>query len=741
MRKNTCAATILFSFFLGTPAFAEKDYSLDRLFAYPNIYGTAPSALSWSPDSTTLAFLWNAQGERFRDIYLVRAVDGNVRRLTDVKTMARIQTEGDVKTPEQQAEEEAYDRGISEFVWSPDSRSLAFVLHGDLFMIGSAGRDPVREIVRSQTSESDLRYSPDGTLLSFVRSQNLWTVDLRTGGTRQLTALSANKPVSAYPAVSPIQEYEWSPDGSAIALMLWDTKALEDIVIPDYLPDRTETSPWKRSYTGMPVFETMLGVVGRDGGRIRWVEWGGEAWFNNSETEYNRSFAWSPDSKSLLINWNDGSYSLRRILVADRATLALRKVYEEKQHPFFWHIDALWSPDGSGILLTSEKDGYRHIYSVPAAGGPAVQLTKGPWDVLSLTVPPKGSEIVFTSSQPDPRERHVCMLPPAGGAPRRLSTAPGSYLPAVSDDGRRCAATYSRYLHPPDLLLLDPSGGAPRVVLKTEPPGLASVVRPEPEYVEFANEEDGCILRGLLLKPMDLDPSKKYPAVVSNVYAGTARNEWHQYDLLDMYMAEQLGFVILRVDFRASAGYGRDFHYGYYQKMGIVDSAEAVSAAKYLRSLPFVDPARIGIWGSSYGGFLTLMTLFTHPGAFQAGVAWKPVSDWRLYTDDYTAQRLGRPVEFPDVYTRTSPITHVNGLADPLLIIHGMQDDNVLFQDTVRLVQKLLESGKTFDVAFYPRSNHTLTYWQECRMDLMKRTARFLEQHLGPGLSVAVPPR
>ena len=716
------------------PASAYEPVTLDSLFSYPYLYGHAPRALQWSPDSRQVAFVWNEEGRRFRDLYVVKAPDGDPVRLTDLEAYPRIPREEDDRTEEEIALQAAYDWGIGQFDWSPDSKSLAFVFRGDLFLVDARGKEAPRCLMRSLAGESSVQFSPDGRLVSFVKSQNLWTCDLETGTLRQLTTLSRNRSALSYPTTSSIRTYRWAPDGSALAMLIWDTTALEDIVIPDYLPDRTEAEGWKRNYTGTPVFETEVGIVDREGGLIRWIDWGEDVCYNNSETEYNRDLEWSPDSKTLLVNWNGRDYKERRILLCDAETMALTEVYRERQEPFLWHLDARWDPKGETIFLTSEKDGYRHLYALPASGGTPRQLTSGEWDVLEIQVPKTGSEIVFAASEAHPLERHLYAIPMKGGDLRRLTSIPGTCQGVLSDDGRRVATRFSRFLRPPDLCMFPvDEPDKRRRVTRSPLPGFGVVDPIEPEYFTFRNEEDGAEIHGFLVKPHDFDPSKTYPAVLSCVYANIAKNEWISYDLFDYYMANEMQTIVVRVDFRASTGHGRDFHYGYYQKMGIIDAGECVSAAHYLASLPYVDGDHIGMWGSSYGGFLTLMTLFTHPGEFKAGAAWKPVTDWKNYTDDYTAQRLGRPEDFPEVYEATSPIHHAAGLEDALLVVHGMVDDNVLFQDTVQLVQKLLEEEKTFDVMFYPKANHGLTYWQENRLDLMKRTARFFERELGTG--------
>jgi dipeptidyl-peptidase-4 len=264
-------------------------------------------------------------------------------------------------------------------------------------------------------------------------------------------------------------------------------------------------------------------------------------------------------------------------------------------------------------------------------------------------------------------------------------------------------------------------------------PAFARLPQPKIERIRLRNESDGAELRATLILPHDFDPSRKYPAVLSCVYAGRGKDAWGRYQVLDAYMANELGYILVGLDLRASTGYGKDFFYGYHKRMGIIDSDEVVSCAQHLRTLPYVDGRRIGIWGGSYGGFLVLMAMCTHPGVFHTGVSWKPVTDWRNYDDDYTAERLTRPADNPDVYQATSPVFHAAGLEGNLLIIHGMQDDNVLFQDCVWMVQRLIEAGKYFDLAVYPRDDHMLGLRRESLPDCMERIAAYFEQHMGLG--------
>jgi dipeptidyl-peptidase-4 len=237
---------------------------------------------------------------------------------------------------------------------------------------------------------------------------------------------------------------------------------------------------------------------------------------------------------------------------------------------------------------------------------------------------------------------------------------------------------------------------------------------PEFDKIKWANFKevtfqapDGATIHGILITKPGLDMKKKHPAFVSNIYANSGKDAWGGF--MENYAAMQLDMVVLVVDFRASWGYGGEFNSGYYQKMGLIDVDEAVAAHKFLADLPYVRSDRIGIWGWSYGGYLTLMTLLTKPGVYDTGVAVAAVSDWKSYNEWYTRRRLGLVKDDKDkLFEKTSPITYAAGLKDNLLMIHGMLDDNVLFQDDARMVQRFIDNDKFVDVMYYPRDDHSI---------------------------------
>ena len=695
--------------------------TLEQLYSRPHIWGTEPSQIKWDKGSQRVAFLWNQEGGRFRDLWLVSIPEGKLTRLTRMKDFPPIPLQEDKRTEEEKWDAERLENGVSYFDWSPTGDELVLTYRGDIFVVNVVGGEAPKRIIQSLEGESRPQFSPDGELITFLKKGNLWAYEKREGTIRQLTTLS--KPQLG------IGRYSWSPDGSCILLATSDTSMHREINVPDYTRKYTTVRKMRRGYVGDPLPITRLGRVAREGGLIQWVDLGEEVFFL-------RGFEWSPDGKWLLINHTDKNYQDWRIYLINPQTLEKKEVYHEHQEPWFWSIDALWSPDGNTLFLTSERDGWRHIYSMPAEGGELSQLTKGEWDVLSLSVPEKGENLFFTSSAYHPLELHLFSLSLKGGTPLRLTSFKGDYTPFVSPDGKEIVVLFSQVHTPPDLYLLvnEQKGRKSQSRLTHSPrPEFEQVEVFQPRYFTFTNEADGRTIHARMLLPKNFNKSKRYPVVISCVYANRAKNRWSRYHLLDFYMVNELNYIVVNVDNRASVGYGKDFHYGYYQQMGIVDAAELVSAANYLKKLSYVNPKRIGLWGGSYGGFLTLMVMCNHPGVFHTGVSWKPVTDWHNYFDSYTAQRLGRPQENEEVYKQTSPVYHAAGLKGNLLLVHGMQDVNVLFQDTAQMVQRLIESGKYFDLMIYPRDNHMLSLRDESLPDLIKRIARYFEDHMGVG--------
>lgn len=391
-----------------------------------------------------------------------------------------------------------------------------------------------------------------------------------------------------------------------------------------------------------------------------------------------------------------------------------------------------WLPGGS-FVFASERTGFSHLYRVDTDG--AIEpLTSGEWEVRDAVLNRDRTEWLVVASREHPADDHLYTLPARGGALTRLTSRPGRHSGYFSPDGERLAVVSSDSVHLPDLYLRDakPSAAEARVTVS----GTDNYYRHkwvEPAIVSFPHPDGGLVWAALFVPP---SPSPKRAGIL-HIHGGGYRQFAHRgwsvygYDYhvgWIQYLVQQ-GYTLLDVDYRGSAGFGRDYRTDIYRSMGVKDVDSAVAGARYLVEEQGVDRERIGIYGISYGGFMTLMSLFRYPGVFAAGVASAAVSDWAHYSEGWTSRILNTPVTDSEAYAVSSPINHAEGLADPLLIVHGLIDDNVHFQDAARLVQRLIELEKDFEVMYYPMERHIIES-ESSRYDYTRRLVGFFDEHL-----------
>ncbi|MFP5353710.1 MAG: prolyl oligopeptidase family serine peptidase, partial [Gemmatimonadota bacterium] len=343
------------------------------------------------------------------------------------------------------------------------------------------------------------------------------------------------------------------------------------------------------------------------------------------------------------------------------------------------------------------------------------------------------------ASREHPSDDHLYTLPAAGGTLTRLTSEPGRHEGALSPDGRRLAVTHSRNDQLPDLWIRDVAGGvAGGTGVRVTQSGSDNYWRHawrRPETVTIPHPDGGVTWAGLY-RPAR--PHPRHPAIIyvhGGGYRQFAHHGWSVYGFshashygMINWLVQQ-GYTVLDFDYRGSAGYGRDYRTDIHRSMGVKDVDGAVAAARWLVRTQGVDSSRIGIYGVSYGGFMTLMSLFRYPGTFAAGISAAGVTDWAHYSDSWTSRILGRPADDSAAYAISSPINHAAGLRDPLLIEHGLIDDNVQFQDAARLVQRLLELGKDFETIYYPAEPHVIE-GEASLVDFHKRLASFFRRHL-----------
>ena len=701
----------------------KNGLTLREMFTRPLIYGTDPGALKWSSDGKMLAFLWNAEGEPRKDLYLCTSDKPQPPvKLTDAASIAPLPVEDDERPEEDVKYSEVMQTGVSEFDWltkdeSPD-KELVYICRGNLFKIKASGGDSVR-LIKSSQSVNSLKVSPDGRFIGFKIGPNVWSYDTQTGATAQLTFFSKDHVC--------VDGYEWSPDSKWIGILVEDTSMYETIKMPDYSPEKeVKINELRRNNAGKPRAKFRLGVVAAEGGKMARVWLPG---LENKEEKQGKidtgtdiwihGMSWTPDGSRLLVTYTSRELTDWHLISIDPNKEAETvELYSEVLEPWSdWSFPAV-SPDSKWAYFLSYKSGWRRIYRVPVSGGKAEEITHGEYDITGIQIPKRGSRLIFAANYPYPTEQQVFTIPFEGGEPERISPEGFTWSAVTpSEDGKALAFLSSAIMVPAEIYV-QWEGREPVKVTNSPLPAFNKIPKPQVKRFTFTN---GATVYARMILPHNFDPLKKYPVVLSCVYAGQGKEGFGRYQVLDTYMANEMGYILVGIDLRASMGYGKDFFYGYHKSLGIIDAHECVSCAKYLRGLPYVDGERIGIWGGSYGGFLTLMVMCNHPGVFHTGISWKPVTDWRNYWDGYIAPRLRRPEDDPE------------RLEGNLLLVHGMLDDNVLFQDAVWMIQKLIEAQKYFDLAVYPRDDHGLTLRHESLPDCMERFAAYFEEHMGLG--------
>jgi dipeptidyl aminopeptidase/acylaminoacyl peptidase len=390
-----------------------------------------------------------------------------------------------------------------------------------------------------------------------------------------------------------------------------------------------------------------------------------------------------------------------------------------------------WWPDSLHVSTISEQDGFAHLYKIGTDGKDKVQLTKGRFEVTSAQLSRDAKTVYFTSSEVHPGETHFYAMPAAGGPRTKITGLIGLNQVFLSPDETQLAILSAT--RPPELFLQPNKPGAPakQITLSTTDE-FRSFAWAEPEVVAV-KARDGADIYTRIYRPKNPHPAR--PAVIFIHGAGYLQNAhkgWSTY--FREYMFNNLllekGYTVLDADYRGSSGYGRDCRTGIYRDMGGKDLSDVLDVAQYAVKTLGVDPNRIGCYGGSYGGFLTLMAMFKAPGVMKAGAALRPVTDWAHYSAGYTTEILNLPQKDTEAYKRSSPIYFADGLKGALLICHGVVDTNVHFQDTVRLVQRLIELGKDgWDLAIFPVENHSFenaTSWT----DEYKRIFRLFEANL-----------
>jgi len=424
--------------------------------------------------------------------------------------------------------------------------------------------------------------------------------------------------------------------------------------------------------------------------------------------------------------------------VVDRATAEPRQVwYDQRDSRIYPAYVARWHADGKRIVLVADISDRDHLYwldTTVESPAPAA-LTQGNWDVAgergaaSLHVAPDGA-ILFTGTRESPYERHVYRIASHDTAATKLTQRAGVHVPYVSPDGRYVATLWSDDVTPTELVMHEAkAGGRERLVTHSPPAEFRQHHWVKPRYASFTNAVDGFEVHARISEPATMEPGKRYPVIFSGIYSNTVRNRWSGFSgTLNQYLVQQ-GYIVVQVDVRGSVGYGRDFREAFLMDYGGKDLDDLQAVKDGLAKLDYVDAERMGIWGSSYGGLLTVYALLKRPGMFVAGVAGAPAVDpFAFGPDDIAITRT--PASHPDAFVRGSALWHGEDLSDHLLIIHGLMDDVVPFRTTMALAERLMLLGKDFDLATAPSATHGWSAREHYAVYFYRKLAQYFDLHL-----------
>lgn len=714
---------------------AGFDLSVQNVMRGELLVGRSPTEVRWSTDSRHVFFRWRDPESRdtTTSIYRLPAGGGDPQRLSDAEALRT--------APAPQGS------------WSADGRRRAFERGGDIHVEDVRGRS--WRVTETPARERQPHLSPDGATVYFLSGNNVHAVALDGGPLRQLTDLRLeDRPRtpereghagfleeqqreilgavrdrvrerehreavdSARLTVRPtylgknvnLVSAEVSPSGRYVLIAVSDRAEGTQTMVPNFVTESGYTEPQVvRTKVGDAQPGQRAGVLDVESGEVRWL---------TPPVEERRismmPVGWSPRGDRALVIGLATDYKDRWIFAADpdASLTTLDHLRDEAWVGGPGLFSVGWLPGGDRAYFVSERSGWAHLYTVPAAGGEATPLTSGAWEVRSVQLSRDGSTFHLTTSEVHPGEQHLYAISTRGGERRLLTRMEGWNDAIVSPDGRWVANLRSLPNQPPELYLgRAGAGGEPRRVTVSTTAEFRRGPWIQPEILTIP-ARDGARVYARIYRPADLGARPNGAAVIFVHGAGYLQNAhrgWSSYyrEYMFHHVLAQRGYTVLDVDYRASAGYGRDVRTGIYRHMGGKDLSDQVDAAAYLVQQEGVDPARVGIYGGSYGGFITLMALFTEPEVFHAGAALRSVTDWAHYNHPYTSRILNQPQDDEEAYRRSSPIYFAEGFRGHLLITHGMVDTNVHFQDVVRLAQRLIELGKTnWELAVYPVEDH-----------------------------------
>ena len=710
----------------------------EQVAHYPRPGMLVPGNMHYSPDSKYVTYLFSERGDLARDLWRLDLASGKRERW--------LRPPGEGVTEENISPEEALRRerlrlretGITEYIWAKKANVMLLPLRGELFRWADGKMTRI-----AGDGLIDPKISADGRSVFFVRDADVWSIDGR--GERRLTRhgpglTNGIAEFVAQEELSRMSGYWPSPKGDLVAFEQLDESHIPIFPIVHQGKAELQIEEHRYPFAGAANARVKLGVVVVANGATTFMDLG-------IEEGYIARVDWHPDGR-LFVQWLSRDWQHLEILAYDVATGGGRGILMETQKPWInLHSDLRVLESSGEFLWSSERTGFRHLYLYAPDGRLIRQVTSGEWPAeATVALDERRRQVYFVGWQESPLQRHVFRVSLEGGPVERITGDAGIHFAEIAPDFSGFIDAWDSTREPPSVTVRSLTA-KPDIVLHAAE-GTDSEL-PPPEFHRFRNR-DGVELHTAVYRPQNPPPLKEgrvgaannppplgegrvgAPVIVS-VYGGPSAqmvsDSWVESVDLRAQMLAQHGFVVLKVDNRGSSRRGLAFEAPIAGNMGDVEVRDQVDGVRWLGTLGLADISRVGIYGWSYGGYMTLLALLKAPEVFKAGVAGAPVTFYEGYDTAYTEKYLRTPQQNPEGYRRGSPLTHAERLQGKLLLIHGMIDENVHFRHTARMMQALIDAGKAFETLIYPNERH-LPRSEHDRADMERRILEFFQRNL-----------
>ncbi|MEE8586916.1 MAG: DPP IV N-terminal domain-containing protein [Acidobacteriota bacterium] len=701
----------------------KKPLSIEAIFG-AELSSRGPSQTRWTPDGR-LSYFESADGGR--QLWIMDPSSGEKQLLADAEQLQRMAPSPTQATRDERERTRRTRFGVQAYIWSPDGGQILFASAGQLYLFDVESKQS-RLLATEKKGVLDPKFSPHGKWISFVHQHDIWLVSVADGDEKQITFGGRDTVLHGdldwvYPEEFGVRSgYHWSPQGGHIAFLEMDETLVPTYPITEQVSIQASADFQRYPKPGDPNPRVRVGIVDVRTGHTAWID---------RAAEYIPRIDWA-DEQTLAVQLLDRrQHNLEIIFVDPRSGRSQTVLTEQDEHWISVTNDLTFLDNGRQFLWTSERSGLSHIYLYGRDGALVRQLTKGEFEVNSISgLDEDGGWVYYTSNESNPIGNSLYRVRLDGSGKEELSRRKGSHGINMNPPATAYRDRYSSLTDMGDTTVRFIASN--RSTLFHKPKSLDEYDLVQPEHHEMRTS-DNDLIRLLIYKPRRLEEGRRHPVLVY-VYgmAGvpTIRDSWGRgRDLFHQFLVQQ-GYIVAHIDDRSSAMRGHKYAVLADHNLGPLAAQDHEVGVNFLKSLPYVDPERMAVWGWSGGGFTTCFHM-THTKLFKAGIAGAPVTDWRLYDSIYTERYMGLPGEDIEAYERTSSVEAAANLNGRLLLIHGTHDDNVHPQNTIQLMNGLIKNRKQFEVMFYPNKTHGISGRDE-KVHLYTMIYEFLERQLGP---------